>query len=142
MKELEGKIVEKVFVDDKQHTLVFVTDTGEQIAYATEADCCSETWFADIVGIEAILGYKSTSNNLFRKIREIQLLDMEWYPVEDGRSRQETDRAYGYRLWTPLGRTAIAFRNSSNGYYGGNISLCKVQIDTSKMKQITEDWHA
>jgi hypothetical protein len=141
MKELEGKIVEKVFVDDKQHTLVFETNTGEQIAYGTDGDCCSETWFADMIGIDAIFGYHHKRLDL-RTINRVEEITMDFYNTDDGRCRQDSDAAYGYKLTTNLGRLLIAFRNSSNGYYGGNIFLIQGLVDTSKMKQITQDWHA
>jgi len=48
MKELVGKTVKELYVNEDQSLLKFVTDQGEVI-YQTEADCCSETWFADII---------------------------------------------------------------------------------------------
>lgn len=41
----------------------------------------------------------------------------------DGNSRQEFDSFYGYQLTTNKGHCTISYRNSSNGYYGGNLYL-------------------
>lgn len=97
--------------------------------YETYADCCSETWFSDIVGVA----------NLFQqKIMAIEIL--EFGEVEDGRSRQEVDEAYGVKLKTTSGYVDIAYRNSSNGYYGGSVSLISKVPANVEWITIEEDY--
>lgn len=129
MDALIGRTVERLLVSADQWTLAFDTDQGI-IAYQTDADCCSETWFADILGVENLIG---------ATISEVEDVDMVWYPVKDGRSRQDIDEAYGWKLITSKGRTDIAVRNSSNGYYGGRIGLYTGNLPEG-MKEITSDW--
>lgn len=113
MKELEGEKVTALLIGDRyeyaESLLVFKTDGG-QVAYAAHADCCSESWFADINGIDALIG---------ATVLKAETVSMDGYNVEDGRTRQEYDEAYGWKLTTDRGYVDIVMRNSSNGYYGG-----------------------
>lgn len=131
MKELIGLKINKILVEPKEARLVFITDK-RNIGYSTYGDCCSETWFADIIGVENIL------SGTVLKIENIDLPT-----IEDGRSRQEHDQFMGIKITTDKGICDIIYRNSSNGYYGGNLKTaevgCPYPID---YKLITEDWSA
>lgn len=136
MKELIGKKITGLRVNDDQTVLAFDTDQGA-VYYIAYGDCCSESWFADITGVGALIG---------GTVRMVDEVKMDGYNVDDGRGRQESDQAYGYKITTDKGYADIVFRNSSNGYYGGWLDLltsqeeidrtCKVMID------ICDDWHA
>ena len=129
MKEIIGKTINKIFTNDDQSVLVFETSEGDVI-YQTEGDCCSETWFADVTGVDALIG--GTVQNAE---------DIEMETVVDGRTRQEEDEFYGVKIVTDKGHSSIVYRNSSNGYYGGNIN--HVQIPRPELLvPITEDWSA
>lgn len=147
MNELTNKIVRKIELDlNNQHYLKFTTNEGELI-YRTEGDCCSETWFADIVGINSLLNSKI---NKVEKIKTEQVKDSDaeygqWsikgYNLNDGRCRQDYDQIYGYKIHTNKGITDIIFRNSSNGYYGGSIIFLDKMYDNKvEFKEITEDY--
>lgn len=129
MTELVGKKVVGLSVSDGEDMLVFDTDAGP-IAYDAVGDCCSTSWFADIVGTASILG---------GTVSGVEALDMP--DVEDGRTRQEYDRVYGYRVRTERGTCDVIFRNSSNGYYGGWISH-HIGPPPAAMRPITGDWQA
>lgn len=131
MKELIGKRIIGLSINEDQTILAFETDQGE-IAYITDAECCSETWFADIVGVRALLG---------NTVVTAEDINMDGYNVDDGRGRQEFDRAYGIKLTTDKGYTDIVFRNSSNGYYGGSYYLLDNPAPEN-MTAITDDWQA
>lgn len=131
MKELIGKKITGLRINEDQSVLVFDTDQGV-IAYDAWGDCCSETWFADITGVSALLG---------GTVQTAEKVIMDGYNVEDGRTRQEYDEAYGYKLTTDKGYADIVFRNSSNGYYGGSIELLKRELPEG-MTAIADDWHA
>ena len=90
MKELIGKKIAGLRINEDQSVLVFDTDQG-LIAYDAWGDCCSETWFADITGVSALLG---------GTVQTADEVGMEGYNVEDGRTRQQYDEAYGYKLTT------------------------------------------
>lgn len=113
MKGLEGKTIIGLRIGADESLLVFDTPEGH-IAYAARGDCCSESWFADINGISALIG---------GTVQSAETIPLDNYNVDDGRTRQEYDEAYGWKLTTNRGYVDIVMRNSSNGYYGGWISL-------------------
>jgi hypothetical protein len=129
MKELIGKKVNALLVNSDQSILVFDTDGGD-VVYRTDGDCCSETWFADITGVQALVGGTVADAE-----------EVEMAAVEDGRTRQEYDQFYGVKIKTDKGYADIVYRNSSNGYYGGSID--HVSMDRpDDMTAITDDWSA
>lgn len=132
MKELIGKTVSELRVSDDQSVLAFVHPDGTHTAYATEGDCCSETWFADIIGVSALLG---------GTVLEVEDVEMPAY-VDDGRSRQEVDALYGVKLRTSRGVVDIVYRNSSNGFYGGGIFQLSRGTPLYDLVPITDDWSA
>lgn len=150
MEELVGQIIDQVLINEDQSILAFKTDDGRIIAYNTYGGCCSETWFADIIGLDSLLGYRPRSsdnlvnayNKELRRIISVEESDMTWYNVEDGRSRQQYDSPYGYKITTHMGRISIAFRNSSNGHYGGDIRLFEDDLPKKMTPIIDNDWSA
>ena len=140
MKELVGNTVKKVLINEGEHVLAFITDNEEYI-YEAGADCCSETWFADILGTNILIGNEVLS------VEEISIDVLDDYNAEDGRCRQDYDKVYGYKITTTKGYCDVIFRNSSNGYYGGWIE--KLGRPTNYVTtcgynfiEITEDWSA
>lgn len=122
---LVGRTIQKVWICEEENYLSFDTDQGI-ITWEAMGDCCSETWFADILGLNALRG------QVVRRVEELPLTD---YNTEDGRGRQEVDQVYGYKIVTDQGWTDIIFRNSSNGYYGGWIELL-----TGDRNMTTKEW--
>ena len=131
MKELIGKTVNRLLINDTETILAFCT-SEVVIAYKTWGDCCSETWFSDITGVNALIG------GTVQTVDEVSVVS---YNVLDGRTRQEYDEAYGYKIVTDKGWVDIVFRNSSNGFYGGSIKLLTSKLEDG-MTEITEDWTA
>lgn len=143
---LLGRTVRQILMESGEERMQFVCEDGDRLDFVTDGDCCSETWFADIVGVDAILG---------QPITVAEAVDLP--DPEDDRTRQECDSAYGFRLFTAKGCCDFVYRNSSNGYYGGS---CDVYIngivegtiwrkqfmlpvvDASAWKEITEDFSA
>lgn len=138
LKELIGKRVDALYLDADTE-LYFVTDGGV-LAFVAEGDCCSESWFADIVGVKALLGHV------------VQAADETWLPadynVDDGRGRQEEDELYGFRLTTDAGYVDFVYRNSSNGFYGGWLDTLGPRLTPDELAQkpqhcrILEDYAA
>ena len=134
MEELIGRVVRALYVSAGDGTMYFVTDGGV-IAYETEADCCSESWFADVLGVEALLGHRV----LAVAIDELP----DGYDDSNARTRQEHDECHGYTITTAAGRTSIVFRNSSNGYYGGWLgAVQRPYAVPANARRITDDWSA
>lgn len=134
MKELEGKIIQEVWIDQaNERFLMFQTDQG-LLAYEAEGDCCSESWFYHVLGVDNLIG---------QRVLEIEHVDLG-EPL-DGFSRQDVDELYGVKIKTERGWADVEFRNSSNGYYGGWLSLfpCESpQALGTGMVQLTEDYTA
>lgn len=131
MKELMGKTIEAIFVGEGEHEITFKTDTG-YLTYIADGDCCSETWFADILGVSALIGGTVTS------VEEAEIV----HDDDGSRTRQEYDKVYGFKITTNKGYADIAFRNSSNGYYGGWIDGVTHDAPSTNAQPITEDWSA
>lgn len=128
---LLGEKVYRVFVSPGEEELYFDVGKDISIMFDTDADCCSETWFADITSVKQLIG------GLVSKVEEVDVKHVGC----DNRSRQEDDCVYGYKITTNLGVCSIVYRNSSNGYYGGG---CEIKtIDTpipDNCVEITNDW--
>lgn len=145
MKELIGKKVVAINVNQDQILLKFTTDIGEDIIYAAEGDCCSETWWADIV-------FSGRKPFPFTVLTEGSIEFPMWADKivnSDGKSRQDYDQVYGQKLKTDAGCVEFIYRNSSNGYYGGDYSLVDIQhtyyqraLNSAEWTSITGDWNA
>lgn len=136
--DMVGRRVAELWMSPGEEALAFVFDDGSSMLWSTTADCCSETWFADIVGPEALgMG----------PIALVESVDMDaiGYNVADGRSRQSEDSAYGYKITTFGGGVCdIVLRNSSNGYYGGKM-VVGGEADSDALAgwtRVTEDFGA
>jgi len=113
MKELEGKCITSIEVDkERQHYIKFNTSSGS-LVYEASGECCSESWFADVIAVDALIGANVYS------VEEIDIPD--GIEVDDERVRDDVTKAYGYKITGSRGVATIAFRNSSNGYYGGSV---------------------
>lgn len=108
---LLNKTVLGIEVSEGEQYLRFRFQDGDDVVFSTGADCCSETWFAEILAPYALIG---------EKILKAETLDIPH--KDDNNSRQECDIFYGFALHSAKGICTVVFRNSSNGYYGGDIA--------------------
>jgi len=116
MKELLNKIIKNIFISEGESHIKFILSDNSEMIYATNGDCCSETWFSDFTGIDCLI------NEEIFEIEELELpYDGEMLLAQ--RSRQEEDKLYGYCFKTQKGYATLEYRNSSNGYYGGSCGL-------------------
>ena len=105
---LIGKHVISLEIDEDEIAIKFNCNDGN-IIWSTVGDCCSTSWWAD--------GYDL---NALRDATVLNIKELAYYdPGEDGRNRQDEDIVYGFCIGTTKGAAYLAFRNSSNGYYGG-----------------------
>lgn len=145
MDSLVGKTINSLSVSDDQGILAFDTDAGV-IAYETWSDCCSTTWFADITGVDCLLGHSVTKAEdiHFERCPDDNYLRAEIVrsePPQDDRCRDMRDEFHGERLTTVRGYIDIIYRNSSNGYYGGDAEEMTT-APSSNMTPIIADWSA
>lgn len=138
-----GKTIDELYVGPEEAYLVLVVG-GERIVWDTDSDCCSETWFADIKGVNRLIGHR---------VLAVSAEDAENDP-EDGRTRQESDTVQTLRFTTDAGEAEIIWRNSSNGYYGGSVfwpqwaeipewyRRVKHPEPDDVLTRVTDDWSA
>lgn len=124
-----------------EHMLRCMAEGRTVAVFEGEADCCSETWFADIVAPDALLGRVVTGA---RSIDLPEHLTQDFGKDGKPRTRQEVDQVYGWEIRTSGGVCTIAVRNSSNGYYGGWVRGGKLvhPSTVSTWRVIEEDWSA
>lgn len=135
---LIGKVIVGIDVSQDEEALRFRLKDGSEVVWRTSGDCCSESWWADMLELDAILGRYGMEADPVTEIEALDLPD----PI-DGRSRQSEDQVYGYKLKTSrhYGATLI-FRNSSNGYYGGSAYVSEAR-GYDQWREITENtWSA
>lgn len=119
---MSNYLVDKTVVDlkirsDKEALCFFVEtmiDPGAKVTEKTvvyvEADCCSYTW---IESIELpALGLPFTV---------LAVEDLDLPGSDDDHPEFDYLQVYGCKITTNKGDMIIDFRNSSNGYYGGNL---------------------
>ena len=128
METLIGRVVHGLWVADGSTRLIFETDQGD-LAFVAEGDCCSTSWFNDIIGVAAF------EHALVRAAET-------WTPdPPDNTDGYECLQVYGVKLTTESGYVDILFRNESNGYYGGYLEdTANTSLDGAT--RITRDWSA
>lgn len=109
---LVGKTITAVKIAADKEALLFSTTDGDVVC-KVYGECCSHTWIED-VELPA-LGFPA---------KVISMGDLKMpqtaTPTKTGNYEEEMSY-YGYKIVTDRGEIVIAYRNSSNGYYGGYI---------------------
>jgi len=114
-----------------------IAHTGGTLCVEAMGDCCSESWFADLTGLSALLEAPVT------RVVELEMPESVGdHEFRDERTRQEWDQVYGYRIETPAGSATLSFRNSSNGYYGGWLEVREEEPSVEWRTIEGDDWHA
>ena len=128
--KLISKTVAGLWRSPEGDKVSFGFSDGTFATLATFADCCSETWIADIIGVEAVIG---------AEIRQITNMAKS-YSENDPRSRQDHDEIFGIKIQTSAGACDLIFRNSSNGYYNGSIESVTDDTPDADWMKITDDY--
>lgn len=107
---LESRTITGIKIADDQKALLFQTTAGDVIA-RTDGDCCSNSWVEHVelpaMGFPAVV---------------LKVADLELPQPTKQEDEYEVVAVYGYKITTDKGDITIDFRNSSNGYYGGNLA--------------------
>jgi len=119
--DLVGKSIQAVSVAAQESVLRLTYLDGKrrpgEIYLVCDGDCCSETWFSDVIDVRTV-AYEGNDD---------PIVAVETIPLpepHDKRTRQDCDKAYGLLFKTRGGgRCTVVFRNSSNGYYGGEVTV-------------------
>ena len=81
-----------------------------------QGDCCSHTWIEEVLNFDALLMTPVLN------VDDIELSEEFQQPTKHPDQYEEEMQYYGLAIETAKGRCVIAYRNSSNGYYGGSLS--------------------
>lgn len=132
---LTGRILIGAQITDDRCDLHVTLDGGTLAIFGTEADCCSDTWIEHITIPE--LG------GLITGITESADLPT-WDGTEEGQ-QEEYDYLAVYHtvIRTTKGELIVEYRNSSNGYYGGQLTGPKlVTPPPPKFHTLHDGFHA
>lgn len=133
-KKIVGKIVKRLYIAGDDH-LMFEFEDGTSMYLVTDADCCSESWIEHMSGVSDIIGKEI-----------VRVIDKDLGEVTP--TRQEADKLYSTEIefkhpqgTYQYGNTLfIEYRNSSNGYYGGDLCCYKEPHTNNEWKLLTEDF--
>lgn len=126
-----GRTLTGIAVSQDGETTLRLTFADGEHYITTDGDCCSESWWADVIG---------AASNYGGIVQEVRAIDLP-YPADD-RTRQKEDCAYGYDIVTTKGVVNLVFRNSSNGYYGGEAFDTETPPQTAWTPIAENDWRA
>jgi len=110
---LIGAVLQSVEMIDDKGAVRFILDNGKTLTYDTYGDCCSHTWIEHITIPNDIFGAYVTS------FTEPQLPP---HAPLDEPDAYEYVAVYHTAFQTTKGEIIVEYRNSSNGYYGGNLT--------------------
>lgn len=133
MQELLNKTITEVFIDKNLQAYLLVKTTEGDFLYEAVGDCCSKSYFAEILGV---------GNVLNEKVVEVEDIELG---VGDPKDGEDHVQVYGIKLKTQNnGSMLVIFRNDSNGYYGGSLErILKIKgDDIVKMDKILQDYRA
>lgn len=112
--DLFGGTIVAIHLASDREAIKFTLADGREVVARCDGDCCSHTWIEDVFDPEAALGEVTKAEDID--------LPAEWQTKTKTDNYEEEMAYYGFAIETPKGRCTIAYRNSSNGYYGGNLS--------------------
>lgn len=144
MDKIVGATVTGIHMSDDY--LVLETSKG-LMGYRVEGDCCSRSYFHDFYGVRNLL-----ENGPVTAFEEVHLSagDPGYRPDTwekgigwDEREYEEI-KVYGFRFTTVHPQfgdvsSVLSFRNSSNGYYGGDMQDMDVDAVPSGLQRIEAD---
>jgi hypothetical protein len=114
---LIGKTLRDIQLAGDEQAIKFIMLDGTEIVAHCDGDCCSNTWVEDVTNPEFALGAEILS------AEDIEMPE-GWTasPTKHEDHYEEVMQYYGFKIATAKGVCTIEYRNSSNGYYGGNLS--------------------
>jgi len=116
---LIGEIPVDIALSPSKLSLGIACASGKIVVYEATGDCCSHSWFESIYGETQVLGSPVTG------IRAVNIDLLSVYGMKHNNECEENDSGiisyYAYEIATNQGKCLIDFRNSSNGYYGGQM---------------------
>lgn len=108
------RVMEFKLTTDHQVLILFFLD-GSHVFFEVDADCCSHSWIESLDLVDNLFGVISS-------VEDIPMPDLGTITTEKQKD-VTCVKYYGLKITTNKGSCVIDYRNDSNGYYGGSISL-------------------
>jgi hypothetical protein len=140
IKELKGKTLLYIRVDDELDEILFTCNDGTQYKIYHEQDCCEAVTIDDIngdlndlIGSPILIAEEASNDDFVKnfeesfKLEEGKNPDYEWnYKNEFGESKPESYTWTFYKLATIKGYVDIRWFGDSNGYYSESVEFVKL----------------
>jgi hypothetical protein len=107
----QDKIITGVEIADDRKAMRFLIEGADPIVAKADGDCCSSSWIEHV---------ELRAGGFPAKVLNVDDIDLPG--SNDNDSEHECLAVYGMKIGTDKGDLVIDYRNSSNGYYGGNLS--------------------
>lgn len=108
---LVGRTITSLKMAKDKLALLFEVEGCDPIRVGVDAYCCSYTWIENIE--VPALGFPA---------KVVSVDDIDLPGSNDNDPEHDCLQVYGCKIITDRGELIIDYRNSSNGYYGGNLS--------------------
>lgn len=135
---LDGKTINSIELASDNKAMRFIVSNGDPIVAKADGDCCSATWIEHV---------ELPAGGFPAKVTAVSDLDLPGSRDDD--PEHECLQVYGCKISTDKGDIVIDYRNSSNGYYGGNLSwpgdgyfyggVYGQNVSTEEYKPLTSD---
>jgi hypothetical protein len=138
-KNLIGKRINGVFLNDSKDRLAFRTIGGDVFTYYTCGDCCNTVYINHMSGLD-IVG-KDNTFDLLRGVLVLGAEDKEWITRSDIEDAYEVIEDGFFTIKTDRGYIDLEVRNEHNGYYGGRVEEDEFDADEfNELSLVTEDF--
>jgi len=107
---LDDKTITGIEIADDKKAMRFLIEGGEPIVAKADGDCCSSSWIEHV---------ELPAGGFPAKVISVADLAL---PGSSSSDDDDCLSVYGLKIATDKGDLVIDYRNSSNGYYGGNLS--------------------
>lgn len=115
LRDLFGMTIIAVLMSECRSYLSFLHESGSE-SYYLKPDCCSESWFESINGLENLIDSEVMCvMSRHSDVGSDPLIKPSLVKVTSDDNKKF--KLYGYTLVTHKGYCDIEFRNASNGFY-------------------------
>ncbi len=116
IKEIKGKILKSITIDDSKESALFETMTGQRYMMYHEQDCCEHVYIDEICGdLSDLIGS--------------EILTADERTSDDNAKDPKYDESFTwtfYEIATIKGNVTIKWYGTSNGYYSERVRFIKL----------------
>ena len=124
-----GKVLSSVTLSTDKEVITFTYQDGTKTRLGVEGDCCSESWIEHLEMPNDLNGATILEH---RSADEVDATDDDSLnPKNESYHGRVHDclKVYSDTFVTNRGDITLEYRNSSNGYYGGNLYVIDGEDD-------------